>query len=910
MDRAADIAVQNLFAIVHPEYYEPLSRYRAAPNFLNKLKELVPQQQWKIIRNDVWLHVQCHEHLPHLSDIEYDVQGFKIHLSCGADNAIAILDNVVPLLIKNKINFKIACDQNILDQLNSKGQPRGHAGKFMTIYPKHLKEFTESIEQLYQATNDKKFVGPYILSDRRYKDSKIIHYRYGGFKPIGKLTIYGTKMYYMLSPEGEYVPDERLPYFNLPSWVEDPFDRPVSSGDGEGTLLHDRYVVEGVFGFSNAGGVYHGKDTLTGQEIVIKEARPYTNYWQVDHEQWDAVHLLKREYAILDHLKELPFIPEPVELFQEWEHTFLVEKRIDVMGLDEFWASDDNIFAPYVRRAEVIAGFAAKFKKIAISIINMVKSIHEKGVLLGDISPRNILINKDTLECWLIDFESAVFTHDSEQILKYAAEWGTEGYIKKGRKDRGKVTAKDDFYAVAMTLYNAIIPANNMFKLNPGARDRLLHEFVQLGLPVEIKQILDALMKGDENEALQLLTSWLNPVGYPSTTALKTEDIQSQLVDAVDKMINYIRVTADYDRTERLWPAHYVIFSTNPLNISYGACGTALFVLEATKTLPQKAADWMLSKKLDHGNYPPGLFTGMAGIAYTFDQMGYRERAEELMDMVFSSSMLLDEACIFNGSAGCGLVSLYFYTKTENYRYLEEAIIIGNHLIDIAQKKDDACFWPSNTDNTTHYGYGYGASGIGLYLLYLYVATQQTKFLDTALRAIEFDLAQQVESEVGVQWKRFKDDVLLYPYFIHGAAGIGSVLIRFYHILKDDRFKKLALKIAEDSYIKYSFIPGQFEGMAGIGELMIDIYHYTGDERFRTYGLDMAESIMWFGIEKPEGMAFPGRWLTRICHDYATGSAGIGLFFLRLLNNTERHFLDLDVKQLTALQKTYANMTV
>ena len=40
---------------------------------------------------------------------------------------------------------------------------------------------------------------------------------------------------------------------------------------------------------------------------------------------------------------------------------------------------------------------------------------------------------------------------------------------------------------------------------------------------------------------------------------------------------------------------------------------------------------------------------------------------------------------------------------------------------------------------------------------------------------------------------------------------------------------------------------------------------------------------MLFAIERPTGIAFPGENLLRISTDFATGSAGIGLFLDRLV---------------------------
>ena len=76
--------------------------------------------------------------------------------------------------------------------MNSKRWARQGAGKFITIYPFDEDQFVSVIEQLHQAT--RQFEGPYILSDRRYKDSKVVFYRYGGMSPFKVLNIKGEKV--------------------------------------------------------------------------------------------------------------------------------------------------------------------------------------------------------------------------------------------------------------------------------------------------------------------------------------------------------------------------------------------------------------------------------------------------------------------------------------------------------------------------------------------------------------------------------------------------------------------------------------------------------------------------------------------------------------------------------------------
>jgi hypothetical protein len=75
---------------------------------------------------------------------------------------------------------------------------------------------------------------------------------------------------------------------------------------------------------------------------------------------------------------------------------------------------------------------------------------------------------------------------------------------------------------------------------------------------------------------------------------------------------------------------------------------------------------------------------------------------------------------------------------------------------------------------------------------------------------------------------------------------------------------------------------------------MIDLYYFTVDEIYINYAFKVAESVLLYQIKRPEGIAFPGEDLVRICTDYGTGSAGIGMFLLRLLEPNGRLFYEFD----------------
>ncbi|WP_137991643.1 protein kinase domain-containing protein [Streptomyces vilmorinianum] len=513
MDRHAAMAAQHLFGLVDPRHYEPLSRRTITPEYRDALERLLPDT-WVLERGDVWLRARMVAGASRRT-APPPTQGFKIHVSSSPAHTFRLFDLVVPVCVENDVEFKAAADPVMLGVINSKSQERGFSGKFMTIYPPDDDVFVELIETLYRRTVDEAVEGPYILSDRRYRDSKVLFYRYGGFRPPRRLNIDGTQSTFLVSPDGEYVADERSPYFQLPSWVRDPFaEEPAARStagsveEPDGTLLKGRYLVEGALTFSNAGGVYHGTDEVTRKPVVVKEARRLTNCWTVGDRTIDSVDMLRHEFDVLRRLEGLEFVPRPVDLFREWEHTFLVEERVEGIAFHDFWARDDVILAPYIRREGRVDRFVPLFREIVGRLIRMVEEVHARGVVLGDLSPNNILIDAETHRMWFIDFESAVHEDDEAAMLTYGTRWGTPGFLHPDRSSRDRLLPCDDWYAAAMLVYSSVVPATAFFGLNPAAKDLFLDELVALGVPARVRSVVSCLTAGNAEEAKTVLADW------------------------------------------------------------------------------------------------------------------------------------------------------------------------------------------------------------------------------------------------------------------------------------------------------------------------------------------------------------------------------------------------------------------
>lgn len=884
IDRRAgrDIAC---FCLLNETYYESLDAYTPGSSEYKRIIDSCLPSGWTLFHKGIWYYAR-----PASSVIT--LQGFKIHLSATTSSAENLLKDVIPLLVTGDVAFKLVADPFMLDYVNSKNFPRGASGKFITIYPNNEQHFRNLIERLYDATSDRR--GPYILSDKRYCDSRIVFYRYGGFTPRHKMSIFGERLPIISDGHGMEVTDKRLPAFRLPEGIADPFDssvnRPGPTRDG-GILLKERYLVESAITFSNSGGVYKGVDQQTGRKILIKEARPYISTTR--HNSHDAVDTLKKEAQVLDLLEDTGLAPRRIDCFHAWDHYFLVEEYVDGFPFYSYRADERRalILGP-VGDHERVLKFCESFCKIGLNLMRALEVFHSRGIIFGDLSPGNILIDEQTHELTIVDFECACFQNTTEQEL-FAPF--TPGFISAERLHGKGLSVTDDYYAAGSILYSLIIPVTVLFDLNPDAKeiflDRISHEY---GLPSNIGRAIQSLMEGSVDRARELLSSAQMP--KPAANRLVGDIGKQDLEGVIAGIIRYIESTAEYTRDDRFWPADYRVFLTNPLSISFGALGILLFLKQELGAIPAELHQWITSQisKITNEEFPPGLYVGLSGIAWALSELGLEEEAVTTMKTAYHSQLLFEGCDVFYGCAGIGLASLYFWGRTKEHCFLEQARTLGNHLLRTSIEDEGGVQW-RNVDGRCYCGYAHGASGIALFLLYLYKATQESKYLEYAQLGIEREIARSVDRDGALAWARSPEDNITFPYWRFGSSGVGSVLIRFYDVLRIDRYRELADRAAQYGSGKYAVSPGQFYGLSGIGELLLDMYHFTGSRRYMDEAYQVVRKILLYQINTERGIAFPGESLMRISNDVATGSAGIGFFFSRFLKPGTRIFFDFEI---------------
>lgn len=310
--------------------------------------------------------------------------GFKVHVSATYQNYQYILDTIRPYLEKHKIPYKFVENEEDIYKTLSVFEIAGEVGKMVTIYPHPLYLIT-ILEDLYELL-PKDEDGVYILSDRPYKDSKLLFYRFGVFQQSTQT--YQNGLPTMTNSNGEQWQDFPKSYFDLPSWIEDIQEPQVS----QPSYLGDTYQVNSILHQSGGGNVYLGNNKKYLTPITLKEVRPYVlSFPNVEKKE-----LRSREYELSCRLKEegVKSVIVPIEKVDEWINTYYIYHYVQGKSLTDY-SKEYGINAYSRKHTTKNLRLFKKFLNIVHSLCQTILYLHDNQLVLNDIHPDNFVIDRE-----------------------------------------------------------------------------------------------------------------------------------------------------------------------------------------------------------------------------------------------------------------------------------------------------------------------------------------------------------------------------------------------------------------------------------------------------------------------------------------------------------------------------------
>ncbi|MGQ0777463.1 MAG: class IV lanthionine synthetase LanL [Pseudonocardiales bacterium] len=840
-----------------------------------------------------------------------------------------MLVRAVPVLLAGCSAFKFASTLEHVAQLNARNTPRGHSGKFVTVYPDSDEEALWLAAALHEATAG--LAGPRILSDRPYAPGSVVHYRYGAFVEERTLSNDGLYSWVIFDPDGNPVEDRRGGTFQPPPWAPRLFpiaDCPAGNsaadgkGDDQGVLIGDRFLVREAIRHSNKGGVYRAVDTGTSIDAVLKEARPYVAADDTGHDVRD---LLRAEARALEKMEPLGVAPQLLKLFEQSGHVFLAEELVPGVPLRQ-WVIDEIRNAGWCRH---VPGALEMTRRI----VELMDTAHQAGLILRDFNPNNIMVRPDG-ELRLIDLELAVTVEQQDAVT---IRVGTPGFSAPEQLEGAPPAVEADYYSLGATLCFVLTGTAPCF-LQDQPRSRPLRERLAewlavrgeaIDLPAEVHTLILGLMddqpwKRWSTSAARRVLAVVpqqpsrrqprpNSSPEPTTGQLTGHQLTGhQWQEAVDGCVNYLLAARNPADRERLWAASCAHGQPDPCILQLGAAGvlgvlTRYFELTGDQRLPEvitTAGQWLARRMEVDAKRPPGLYFGESGIAWSLYEAGRAVGDDRLVEHALAVAGTLPVSAenpdLTQGTAGIGLTFLHLWLRTHDETFAQQAGKAADELIASASEEPSGISWgaPPGSEwrlaGERYHGFAHGTAGVGYFLLAMALATGRPDCLALANRAGETLLANTTLTQGAALWGSRVGDDPTAPYWCHGSAGIATFLTRLHHATGDDRYAKTA-DLSAQAVIENSWrgVLGQCHGLAGNGDFLLDMADLADPANGQPYEAmahQLARVIFTHRAYQDNSVIFPDEH-GEPCPTWGDGASGVLAFLLRLRYRSPRMWM-------------------
>jgi serine/threonine protein kinase len=207
-------------------------------------------------------------------------------------------------------------------------------------------------------------------------------------------------------------------------------------------IINNKYKIINRIGSGSFGSIYKAQNIRTKEFVAIK-VEPIK----------DNLKLLKNESNIYNYLNGLKCVPILKWFGKDETNYYMV---INLLGISLQELKNKMLKIPLTL-----------VLKIGIKIINILRLIHEKGLVHRDIKPDNFLFGVNSFHIYLIDFGFCkLYVHDGihNQAKKTHNLIGSMNYASISSHKRCELSRRDDLESLGyMLLYfiNGTLPWNN-----------------------------------------------------------------------------------------------------------------------------------------------------------------------------------------------------------------------------------------------------------------------------------------------------------------------------------------------------------------------------------------------------------------------------------------------------------------
>ncbi|MFJ9445680.1 class IV lanthionine synthetase LanL [Kitasatospora sp. NPDC101235] len=774
--------------------------------------------------------------------------GWKLHLSARPEGFEALLDTALPILLGRVCDVKFAVSAVALWELNSGRHGAAAVGKAVTVYPRPEEVRALGLE-LAQALAG--WEGPTVVSDRPVRPDAPVHYRYGPFRVTDDEAQAG-----MTGPDGSLFPGLAEARYRRPPWAGDPFEAPGAPAAPATTRVGaGRYRITAGITRAPSGHVYRAVELATGREVVVKQARAFV---AEDGAGTDARGRLRHEHRVLDALAGVPGVPALVDYFRHGTDEYLVSTgcgRIDLRR--EVLTS-----GPYGADAGAEGG--RDWWTLARRLLRVLDAVHARDVVLCDLKPANVVLDRDGLPT-LVDFGVSALAGDRPP-------GATAGYGLPGATGEDPT---EDHYALGATLHHALTGLDPVV-IDPDPatnRDRTL-ACLRAALPEPghpAAELVAGLLSFDPARraaAAARLREGAVPGrrGAPARrgTGRPAQALDHTVTTCVRMARELVAAGPGAERPRTL------------LSLYDGAAGLGLELLQHpdrpdARAAAAELAAWTavhpalghLDGSLYQGRTGVDLFLAEAAAALGTEPPEHRRYEGTGVDQIA-------------GTAGIGTGHLLLAAlgpAAGAHRAAAAdcaARLAGRPLDDLGEE-------PNAGTAALAEGFAHGRAGVAHFLL-----AMPDEASRLAARRIVDGLASDLPGIMAAACA--PGATRRYLSWCRGLAGIGTLLVQAGRQYGDDALLAMAVEAADTCRTLAPRTAQVFRccGLAGVGDLLVDLAVATGEARHWAAAEEQAALILTRAGGPPARPLLPGRRPDAEARAWAVGTPGVATFLRRL----------------------------
>jgi hypothetical protein len=520
-------------------------------------------------------------------------------------------------------------------------------------------------------------------------------------------------------------------------------------------------------------------------------------------------------------------------------------------------------------------GYFARCESIADAIAAALRRIHECGYAYVDLSPHNVLVAEDDTPR-LVDFEAVIPLDGTGRFETL----GTPGHAPHRRMyfaDR----ADYDAYGLAMLALFLIAPLNETVERNPAV---LAHLRDLVARHTKVPSRLWARATSFHRAAAAEFTRAPGPHEVAADPGRHLAALREKLVAGLLAVVD----PAGRD-VFPLGPGRYL---SNELCVAHGVAGVVHALRFAGAPPIDPVVDRLAADALSQGqSLPPGLHSGLAGIAWVLADADRPAEAVKLLELADAHPVLREDgpgtATLGHGHAGLGLAHLALYRHTGDAHHVEQAC--AHAAVLPAADAIRGALGGGGANGLLH-----GPSGVALFYYYLGLLTGDDGRLDDGLRLVRADIERMRAADGGLLLAVSDRDRRLMPYLYAGTAGALFVASRYLAVRGDDHLSAALPAMRAAATCPFTAYPGLYSGAAGLGLVLADHARRHGDAHAAREADLVGRRMFLHAVARGDGAHVLGEHALRLSTDLSFGSAGVLLFLAYLRDARPDPFFTLD----------------